>query len=827
MTFYWGGFMDTQNNIAFDYLQTLPSNVVGSIILIFIVLTAMLVLTRKGPFHVIARILKFFTKFIGIILKQFVRLLRLLRLVSKAKVTRISAKGTSKLGPSVAVAFARTVAEETETDITLKTNFETTISDLEDLIITNKEDLLIGYTDIDQGIKDRLNKFDIESSKEFVVQFLSNEFESKMSLIDDVKLPELLQDELKSDEDIDHHFLLLQLIILQKSLDKLSVRKRYELELLQKLGADNRKAYIELDSKAVQDLIEAKSRIKTLDGLVFTKLDLKDVKDDKAYADEERTNQQGVIDNANRQTADNDLVKAKYFFKYDVPVRHKINPQNLFEDVQASNIIELFRFSDRKHYFVLSEMRKLINANIMKLAVMLSTIVYLVFVANIFFSDSIGFSYIIPDLKAAVPVIEKNNGPEKPAVKPVILKKQEPKKAPVEVKKEILKEEKPREVEPKQVIKPEVKQDVDVKTDTPELVKKPEDVKEVKQPEETVTEQEIKTEAQETGVQTEVKEEAVKLPSEEVIKENGSEENSTQPIQKEAESEKETETQPKETEPQKDSSIKGNLPKIYAFVTPETQYISKDVKCVSGKANCADGELETFVTFQVPFLNWSFQLVDYPIEFRARSIDQAIFGILSCLFGIFVMWLFYQKEYKVYQEYNGTQLDNFMQKSLNRISVNYRVIVANTVQSVQRADTVEAMTDYSSKWSILLPWMAFRAFYLEFFLRNVMYQILRNSSYYLLFIPMIFFVVILITALVFNIGIGILFDQNIFFYLFFIALIYLYYRYLQESVSFILDEIKEDTWQEFHNLNMQNDIKRYTAAWAQNLKQWRDLHKNE
>ena len=900
-------------NTLLDSIQNLPPHINGAIVLVFIILTAILVLTRKGPFQVIGRILRYVGKLVRIIFNQVLRILRFMRILKKAKVPKFSTTGSSNLGPSVGVAFARTITEETETEITLKSSFETTISHLEYIISEQNEDIQRNYPDISGPLKNKLHNFKDEAIKELVAQFLTIAPATEPEA-DQEKLTDLLHQPNEDDASLEETYLKLKQVLLYKALDKLTDRQRYELNILKKLPLEKRNEYIDLDSRAVNELGRAKDNLKRLDGLLFTKLDLKDIKDDIPYTDEDKVGSSGTATNS--KMTDQDLAKALYFFEFDVPVRHKINPQLLFEDVQASNIIELFRFSDRKHYYVLTQMRKLINANIMKLAVILSTIVFVVFVANIFFAETISFSSVIPDTNANAAVEKPQNNKQqptngeaqKPASKPD--KKQETspnlnektdiektdvkdtKQPPLEKEqKPVTAEETAKEVpesEQKTDSKPEAKPETPLDQSNEIRNDKASEQPPVKEEQEADSKTDVKTEpSQDQSAETEGNSDTSQSPAKEEqkpqaeqepaveektekpetqatdktdpervpangeVKANEQSESSTnEPAKQQPASEKQSpepspepaqepaqepandtpEAEKPETQNQeqdKQSSLNQHQPMIMSFQVLGKQYISKHMACTNGRKDCPEAEQRMMVMVQLPFINWDFELIDYPVIVTANSIDKAIFGILSCLFGIFIMWLFYEKEYKVYQEYNGTQLDNFMQKSLNRISVNYRIIAANTVQSVQRADSVDVMTQYSSKWSILLPWMAFRAFYLEFFLRNVMYQILRNSSYYLIFVPTIFFVVFLLTAIVFNINLDALFNMSIFFYLLFIILIARYYSYLKESVSFILDEIKENTWQEFHNLNIEKAITGYTEAWARNLKQWRDLHKND
>jgi hypothetical protein len=50
-----------------------------------------------------------------------------------------------------------------------------------------------------------------------------------------------------------------------------------------------------------------------------------------------------------------------------------------------------------------------------------------------------------------------------------------------------------------------------------------------------------------------------------------------------------------------------------------------------------------------------------------------------------------------------------------------------------------------------------------------------------------------------------IYQQNSF-YVFFAILLSVYYRYLKNSVSFIMESIREHEWTQFHDLNMDHTL---------------------
>jgi hypothetical protein len=137
-------------------------------------------------------------------------------------------------------------------------------------------------------------------------------------------------------------------------------------------------------------------------------------------------------------------------------------------------------------------------------------------------------------------------------------------------------------------------------------------------------------------------------------------------------------------------------------------------------------------------------------------------------------------------------------------------------------------------WLTNLQWMGFRVFFIECFLRNILFQIHRNSSFYVLLIPPLFPLTLVLMAYAFTISQFKVFDpqsdlyrpDNIGFYLFFAALLLAFYGYLRRSLSFIWESIKERRWSKFHELNVQGSMTRTLDAYVEQLDRWRSVMKS-
>lgn len=211
-----------------------------------------------------------------------------------------------------------------------------------------------------------------------------------------------------------------------------------------------------------------------------------------------------------------------------------------------------------------------------------------------------------------------------------------------------------------------------------------------------------------------------------------------------------------------------------------------------------------------------------------RDINKAIFGILSCLIGYIVMWLIYNAEYSHFQRNNGRELNSYITRYLANLNSHYRQADAEARGAVMvDSSKLSQMADDAQMWFILLQWHAFRVFFIEWFLRNIFFQVMRNSSYYLVFIPLGF--ILLVWRLSAAIGAdqlsltsenSMLYQQNTF-YILFPLLLWVYYHNLRHSIIFIQEAIHEREWVEFHSLKLETVTRNIVGRYTTEIRNWR------
>jgi hypothetical protein len=89
--------------------------------------------------------------------------------------------------------------------------------------------------------------------------------------------------------------------------------------------------------------------------------------------------------------------------------------------------------------------------------------------------------------------------------------------------------------------------------------------------------------------------------------------------------------------------------------------------------------------------------------------------------------------YRQQQQHNSRELRFFLTKYLGRIADRYREVTGNAKQvTVGKEIDSASLAALAQRWHKIMVWMPFRTFFIECFMRSVIYQIKRNTSYYML-----------------------------------------------------------------------------------------------
>lgn len=213
------------------------------------------------------------------------------------------------------------------------------------------------------------------------------------------------------------------------------------------------------------------------------------------------------------------------------------------------------------------------------------------------------------------------------------------------------------------------------------------------------------------------------------------------------------------------------------------------------------------------------------------ELNKIILSLLTCGIGYVVMFLFYQTEYGQFQRNNGRTMTNYLVRYLANINICFNKVQAYAAQAVLQEKEVGEMKRDAGLWLTNLQWLALRAFFIEYYLRNEMFQIKRNSSFYIVLVPLVFVVAIVFLASVLNVEQFNIYDENAGIrefgigYLAFLVLLAAYSRYLRHSLSFVWESIDKCDWDKFSQMNVQHVIGDVIGAYVTQLDRWRSMMK--
>ncbi len=215
----------------------------------------------------------------------------------------------------------------------------------------------------------------------------------------------------------------------------------------------------------------------------------------------------------------------------------------------------------------------------------------------------------------------------------------------------------------------------------------------------------------------------------------------------------------------------------------------------------------------------------------ADQVNRSLFAATSCLVAAILMWLFYYVEYVPYQRNNVRELNNFITRYLALLTNGFRAAQANAGRvTVGQEPDPRKLAKQAQLWVGNFHWFAFRTFYIETFLRNSIFQIRRNSNFYLVFVPLFFaFGVFVAVEILLNMEAGraVLLDgiarlNGSLFWPIFAVLIFLYVRFLTSSIQGVLSGIKPDEWIGFDELEIHRTLSSVVGKYAEEVGYWKN-----
>ena len=216
-----------------------------------------------------------------------------------------------------------------------------------------------------------------------------------------------------------------------------------------------------------------------------------------------------------------------------------------------------------------------------------------------------------------------------------------------------------------------------------------------------------------------------------------------------------------------------------------------------------------------------------PFTITPQDFNQTGFAISTTLGGAFVMWIIYFVEYVPYQRNNFREMSNFITRYLARLNDHFRTASgeARSVTVGQETDAAK-FSQQARKWHTNVLWISLRIFFIESNVRSTIFQMTRNSGYYLVFVPVVFLAVLAALNYVLTVETGFnaaarLADLGVIFALLFIAMMAVYVFFLSRAMTAI-DEINQDEWIGFDSLSMEDVLGEIVGKYAEDVGYWKN-----
>jgi len=204
-----------------------------------------------------------------------------------------------------------------------------------------------------------------------------------------------------------------------------------------------------------------------------------------------------------------------------------------------------------------------------------------------------------------------------------------------------------------------------------------------------------------------------------------------------------------------------------------------------------------------------------------------VFGTGTCLLGAMIMWALYYAEYAPYQRNTAREMANLLTRYLARVNDHYRTAVgkARSVTVGQERDSKQ-LAEQAKLWTLNITWIALRVFFVETYVRNVVFQIRRNSSYYLMFVPL---GAVVATGTVLGILSGLtglspfgpILALGWVFIVLFLLVAALYSFFLSNALN-SLSEIDQGEWISFHTLKLNQVLGDVVGKYAEDVGYWKN-----
>jgi len=216
--------------------------------------------------------------------------------------------------------------------------------------------------------------------------------------------------------------------------------------------------------------------------------------------------------------------------------------------------------------------------------------------------------------------------------------------------------------------------------------------------------------------------------------------------------------------------------------------------------------------------------------------NEILIALASCALGTLLMLAAYSLAYMHHQRNNGMQLNNFVQRYLSHLNrlCQESQRHAGAEQLDQRSGNVEDLVKSAGTWFVNFQWTAMRVFFIESFVRNILFQVRRNSGFYAFYVPAGFIAFVALVAAILDVReldltdtTSRLYHMSIFFYVAFAAMAVVFLKIMALPVDRVLEQIKGQAWERFNKMNLQDATQTLVQRDKREIANWKNRFRNE
>lgn len=213
----------------------------------------------------------------------------------------------------------------------------------------------------------------------------------------------------------------------------------------------------------------------------------------------------------------------------------------------------------------------------------------------------------------------------------------------------------------------------------------------------------------------------------------------------------------------------------------------------------------------------------------AEQLGPIITFLMASIIGSFISFLVFSWPFKVAQQRNLLNLDNYLTSKFARINNNFQVAKrrALNVERNKRMSQIDELKEEAGVWTLSYQWFGMRLMLCELLIRNRLYQVRRNTILYWLFGMMFCLAITATVAITIHLTLnppaivipGLLLAST--------AYIFLTFSVLQRTSRMLFSVLEANEWSRFNLMNLHKTIQDHVGEDKVQIVTFRDRNRIE